>query len=101
MAVLHLTKDNFDETVASGTTLVDFWAAWCGPCRMLGPVIDELAEKHGETVKVCKVNVDEQEELAVRFGVMTIPTVIVFKDGKEADKRVGVYPMEEFEEMID
>ena len=100
MALLHLKKENFDATIGEGVSLVDFWAAWCGPCRMLGPVIDELAAKHESQYKICKVNVDEQEELAARFGVMTIPTVILFKDGKELDKRVGVHPVEAFEEML-
>ena len=101
MAVLNLTKENFDETIAQGVTLVEFWATWCGPCRMMSPIIDALAEKYADRVKVCKVNVDEQEELVVRFGVMTIPTVLVFKDGEELGKRVGVYPMEEFAGMLE
>lgn len=100
MAVLHLTKDSFDDTIKSGTVLVDFWAAWCGPCRMIAPAIEELGEKYEDEVTVAKVNVDEEEGLAARFGVMTIPTVIVFKDGVEAGKRVGVYPMEELEKML-
>ena len=100
MAVLNLTKENFDETIAQGVTLVEFWATWCGPCRMMNPIIDALAEKYADRAKVGKVNVDEQEELVVRFGVMTIPTILVFKDGQEAGKRVGVYPLEEFEGMI-
>jgi thioredoxin len=97
---IHLTKENFDETISSGTCLVDFWADWCGPCRMVAPVIDALAEKYEGEVKVCKVNVDEEEELAVRFGIMTIPSILLFKDGKEVDKRIGVYPQEEFEQML-
>jgi len=96
-----LTKDTFDQTIAEGLTLVDFWAEWCGPCRMLGPVIDELAKKYEDQYKICKVNVDEEEELAVRYGVMTIPTVILFKDGQELDKRIGVHPVAEFEKMLE
>ena len=96
----HLTKDNFDETITEGVTLVDFWAEWCGPCRMLGPVIEELAEKFEGQHKICKVNVDFEEELSARYGVMTIPTVILFKDGVELDKRIGVYPAAEFEQML-
>ena len=99
MAV-NLTKETFDEAIGTGVALVDFWAAWCGPCRMLGPVIEELAAKYEGKVKICKVNVDEEEDLAVRFGVMTIPTVILFKDGQELDKRIGVHPAEEFESML-
>jgi len=100
MTTLHLKNENFDETIKEGISLVDFWAEWCGPCRMLGPVMDELARVYEGTHKICKVNVDEAGDLAARFGVMTIPTVILFKDGEELDKRVGVHPKEVFEEMI-
>jgi len=97
----NLTKDNFDETIAEGVTLVDFWADWCGPCRMLGPVIEELAAKFEGQYKICKVDVDQEEELSARYGVMTIPTVILFKDGQELDKRIGVHPAAEFEGMLE
>jgi thioredoxin 1 len=101
MAVLHLSKANFDETIAEGTVMVDFWASWCGPCRMLSPTIEGLAEKYEEKAKICKVDVDAEPELARRFGVMSIPTIIVFKDGVEMSKCVGVRPMEELEKMIE
>ena len=100
MSILHLTKENFDSTIAEGKVLVDFWADWCGPCRMLAPIIEELAEKYDGEVKVCKVDVDAAPELAMRFGVMSIPTVIVFQDGEETDKRVGVQPLEELEALL-
>jgi len=100
MAVLHLTKANFDETIAQGTVMVDFWASWCGPCRMLAPTIDALGEKYEGKAKICKVDVDAEPELARRFGVMSIPTVIVFRDGIEVSKSVGVRPMEELEKML-
>jgi len=98
--LLHLTKDNFDETTSADTCLVDFWADWCGPCRMVAPILDLLAEKHEGKVKICKVNVDEQEELATRFGIMSIPTVLVFRGGEEADRKIGVCPQEEYEAML-
>ena len=97
----NLTKENFNETIAEGVTLVDFWAEWCGPCRMMGPIIEELAEKLDGQYRICKVNVDNENELAARYGVMSIPTVILFKDGKELDKRIGVHPIEEFEGMLE
>lgn len=86
------TKENFDSEVLSGSdaTLVDFWAAWCGPCRMLGPVIEEIAAENHPGLTVGKVNVDEQPDLASRYGVMSIPTVILFRGGKEVARSVGV-----------
>ena len=96
MSVLELTKDNFDKTIASGTTLVDFWAVWCGPCRMQSPIVDAFAESL-EDVQVGKVNVDEQMELATRYGIMSIPTLMVFKNGELAAKQVGLSSMEEIE----
>ena len=96
MSVLEVTKDNFDAEVINSnkSVLIDFWAGWCGPCRMLSPVVDEVAQEVAE-VKVCKVNIDEQPELASKFGVMSIPTLIVLKDGKVTNKSVGVIPKEE------
>ena len=89
MALIHLTNEAFDKATASGLAMVDFWATWCGPCKMLSPVIDGLADRYEGKVLVGKVNTDEQPELAVRFGVMSIPTVIFLKDGKEIDRKVG------------
>lgn len=100
--VLHLTRETFDATLASSEpVLVDFWATWCGPCRMVGPVIEELAADYKGKAKVCKVDVDEQPELAQRFQVMTIPTVMVFKSGEIVEKAIGVKPKQAFEQMLD
>ena len=93
MAVVTITLENFENEVIKSDkpVLVDFWAPWCGPCRMLSPVVDEIAEENSN-IKVGKVNVDEQEELAMRFGIMSIPTLIVFKNGEAVKKTMGVQP---------
>jgi thioredoxin 1 len=87
---LEVTKATFDETVSKGVTLIDFWAPWCGPCRMQGPIIDELSEELKGKANIGKVNVDNEPELASQFGVMSIPTLILFKDGQPVDKMVGL-----------
>ena len=100
MSVLHLKTENFNETVSEGKCLVDFWAAWCGPCKMLAPTIERIGEKYDGTVKVCKVNVDEQGELAARFGIMSIPTVVTFSEGKEIGRSVGLVQQAELEKYL-
>ncbi|WP_123042335.1 thioredoxin [Cohnella candidum] len=85
-----ITKDNFNETVAQGVSLLDFWAPWCGPCKMQLPIVEELAEELKGQATIAKVNVDEEPELASQFGVMSIPTLILFKDGQPVDKLVGL-----------
>ncbi len=96
-------SQSFDAEVlgGKGVALVDFWAPWCGPCRALAPVIDELAESYSGKALVGKVNVDENGELATRYGVMSIPTILLFKDGQLVDKIVGLRPKEELIEVID
>ena len=93
MAALHITKNNFKEEVLSSDNLVliDFWASWCGPCRMVGPIIDEIAKERPD-VKVCKVNVDEEPELASEFHIMSIPTLVVMKDGEVLRQSLGAKP---------
>ena len=93
MAVVTLTLENFEAEVIKSDipVLVDFWASWCGPCRMLSPIVDQIAEEKTD-IKVGKVNVDEQEELAMRYGIMSIPTLIVFKNGEAVKKTMGVQP---------
>ena len=92
---IAVTKENFEQEVLKSDkpVLVDFWADWCGPCKMLGPIIEKIAEEHTE-MKVCKVNVDEQQELAGRFKVLSIPTVIAFKNGEQVAQSVGFVPQD-------
>ena len=101
MAVIEITAKNFESEVLASTVpvLVDFWAPWCGPCRMLAPTVDEIAQERTD-IKVGKVNVDEQEELAVRFGIMSIPTLIVFRNGEPVDQSLGVQPKQAILDML-
>lgn len=100
--VLDLTKDNFDKEVLQSDkpVLVDFWAAWCGPCRMVAPIIEQVAEEFQGKVKVAKINVDEQSELAQQYRIMSIPTLIVFKDGKIAESVVGAKSKNDLSNML-
>ena len=102
MSVQTITRENFDEIVlqAGKPVLVDFWAEWCGPCRMVSPIVDEIADERDDIV-VGKVNVDEQGELAVRFGVMSIPTLLVFKGGELVQTSVGAMPKDEILALLD
>lgn len=100
--VIILTEDNFEQEVLKSEqpVLVDFWAAWCGPCRMVLPLVDQLAEEYAGRAKVGKVNVDEQAKLAIEYNVMTIPTIIVFKNGEIVEQVSGAYPKAHLEEML-
>ncbi len=102
MAVLTLTKENFEKEAlkAEGPVLVDFWASWCGPCRMFSPIVDEFAEENAGKVTVGKVNIDDEPELAAQYGVMSIPTAILFRNGEAAATLVGVQPKENLTELL-
>ncbi len=101
--VTDLTKETFDDMIASSSkpVMVDFWAAWCGSCRAVAPIIDELGEEYAGRLNVCKVNVDDEPKLTERYRVMTIPTVAMFKNGKLLAKSIGVKSKAEFVEMIE
>ena len=102
MAVKHLKTEEFEAVVeAAPLAMVDFWADWCGPCKMLSPTIDQIGEQYEGKAIIGKVNVDEEQELAIRSAVMSIPTVIFYKDGKEIARKVGVMPDKVFTEILD
>ena len=97
----ELTKTNFNETVMTEKiVLVDFWASWCGPCRMVSPIIDQIAEEYDGKITVGKVNVDDEGALAAEYAVVSIPTVILFKDGKQAEKLVGAHSFDDYNTVI-
>ena len=103
MSLIHVTSKNFEKALqaAPGVAVVDFFATWCGPCKMLAPVLHEIAEENAGALKVGKVNVDEQMELAMRFQVSSIPMLVVFKDGKAITKLVGYRPKSEIAAMVE
>lgn len=98
MEIITVTKDNFSEVVKEGTIILDFWATWCGPCRMLGPVLEQLSEE--ENIRVGKINVDDEEELAEQFNISSIPALFLVKDGKVVKKEVGYLPLNALKEFI-
>jgi thioredoxin 1 len=102
-AVVHLTEQNFDEALVanSGLMMVDFWAEWCGPCRAIAPVLEELARSSGGRVTLAKVNVDENPGLAARYGIRSIPTILFVKDGKVVDQVIGAVPRAQLQKKLD
>ena len=101
MSAIHINKENFQHEVlhSDKPVLVDFWASWCGPCQMVLPIMDEIADERSD-IKVCKINVDEQKELARQFRVMSIPTLAVFKNGEMVNRSTGAKPKEQILQMI-
>lgn len=101
MSAIHINKDNFQQEVlhSDKPVLVDFWASWCGPCQMVLPIMDEIADERSD-IKVCKINVDEQKELARQFRVLSIPTLAVFKNGEMVNRSTGAKPKEQILQMI-
>lgn len=102
MAEITITRNNFEQEVLQSDipVLIDFWAAWCGPCRMVAPIVAQIAEEQAGKVKVGKINVDEEQALAMQFGIQSIPTMLVFKGGQVVNKAVGYMPKEQLEAML-
>ena len=98
---IELNAENFDSTIANGVSLVDFWAPWCGPCRMIAPVIDSLASKFEGKANICKVNTDEEQDIAIKFGIRSIPTILFFKNGEMVDQMIGAAGEAQLAERID
>ena len=97
---IELNNDNFESTINNGISLVDFWAPWCGPCRMIAPVIEELATEFEGKANICKVNTDEEQDIAVKFGIRSIPTILFFKNGELVDQMIGAAAKDVFAQKI-
>ncbi|MEK3890462.1 thioredoxin [Bacillus sp. FSL K6-3431] len=100
MAIIHATDLDFATEIGEGVVLVDFWAPWCGPCKMIAPVLEELDAELGEKAKIVKVDVDDNQETAGQYGIMSIPTLVVFKDGEQVDKAVGFQSKDQLAELL-
>lgn len=99
--IKKIDKNNFNDTISEGIHLVDFWAAWCGPCRIMEPILEQYSENNTSGVQVSKVNVDEQQELAIKFGISSIPAMLVFKDGELVHEIIGAVPYNVIDETIE
>lgn len=99
---MNVTTENFEKEVLNSElpVLVDFWASWCGPCKMMSPVVEEIAKELEGKAKVCKINVDEESDLAIKYGIMSIPTFLVFKEGKVVSTKIGMQDKEELKSLI-
>ncbi len=103
MAEITLTKDNFEKEVSGSdkAVLIDFWATWCGPCKMIAPFVEQISEEFSDEVKVCKVNIDDEPSLATKFGITSIPTLLVVKNGEVVKTSVGYIPKEKIIELFE
>ncbi|MBS4208844.1 thioredoxin [Bacillus sp. FJAT-50079] len=101
MAIINATDANFASEIGEGVVLVDFWAPWCGPCKMIAPVLEELDGELGDKAKIVKVDVDDNQETAGKYGIMSIPTLLVFKDGQQVDKTVGFQSKDQLAALLE
>ena len=103
MSVIHLTDNEFEQEVlqSGNPVLVDFWAPWCGPCQALGPILDELSKEYDDKVKICKINIDENQSMASKYQVLSIPTLLFFKDGGVVNQLAGARPAADIKKVID
>lgn len=100
MSIVKITDETFKNEISDGLVLVDFWAPWCGPCKMIAPVLEEISEEMGDQVKIAKLNVDDNQVTTAEYGVMSIPTLLLFKDGEVVEKVIGFQPKENLVEVL-